>query len=148
MNRPFPAHPLEAVYMHWTSNPNREPGSPFATANGDDISSNTPEGVLRRLETWLRKNDIGGWDENGVADGAKTQPVVVEVMQQKAIVLTPVGRTMGPTSADWGNVIQNFDVKLWWQGKEYESLRLDFRTVVWSSEKRARRRKEKKGQVE
>ena len=129
MMKPFPTHPLDSVYMHW-HNKNREIGSPFATANGDDIGSNTPEGVIRRLETWIRKNDIG---EEG-----KTHPVVVEVMSEKAIVLTPIRRVVGPTSANPGDVIQNFDVKLWWQGKEYECLRLDFRTMRWSCEKRVR----------
>ena len=129
---PFPTTPLQAIEMNWRHHCPDD--VPFATANGQDISSNMPDGILRRLETWIRKNDAG-------ADG---QPVVVEVKGRKAIVLKPVQRRTGLASTMPGQVIQNFEVRLWYDGKEYEPIVLDLQTCVWDSEKRVR---VKKGQV-
>lgn len=138
---PFPKDAKTAVLIHWHNK--TDSNTPFATANGEDIGSNTPEGVLRRLETWLRKKDAG-------KDG---KCVVVEVKGQKAMVLKPVARREGHMmSGRPPQVIQNFEVMFWWQGKEYENLGLEFRTCVWDSpiEKRVRVKKsdrKKEGEV-
>lgn len=128
----IPVDAKTAVLIHWHNKTDNN--TPFATANGDNITSNTPEGVLRRLETWLRKNDAG-------KDG---KAVVVEVKGQKAIVMIPTRRREGYMASGCpAQVIQNFDVKLWWQGKEYENFGLEFLTCVWDSpsEKRVRVKK-------
>lgn len=128
----IPVNVKSALLLHWHNI--NENNATFATANGDNISSNTPDGVLRRLETWLRKNDAG-------KDG---KAIVVEVKGQKAIVLTPTARREGyMVSGCPAQVIQNFDVKLWWQGKEYDSCGLEFLTCVWDSpmDKRVRVKK-------
>jgi len=128
----FPTNPLNAVQMAWQTN--CPPGTHTATVNGDVISSNTPEGVLRRFETWLnRHTDIGG-------PGKEDTTVELAVRGVRCMVLTPTGRGWEEVSGFPPKVLQWFDVKLWWQGKEYDSLWLDYRTCVWEvKEKKVRK---------
>lgn len=123
---PFPTTPKQAVELNWRLG--AENGTPVAMVNGTKISSTTPEDVLRRLETWLRKNDAG-------KDG---QPIVLEVMGHKTMVLTPVERNFGLISCGPLQITQRFRVMLWYLGKEYENLVMDFQTCVWESEKKVR----------
>jgi hypothetical protein len=116
---PFPGSPHNAVLLNWHEP--WKPEAPMATVNGDDISSTTPEGILRRLETWLNRNG---------PDLAADAPVIVEVKGHRTIVLTPLRRDYGPVVSR-PTIIVNFDVKFWWRGKEYESLTQDLRTCVW-----------------
>ena len=119
---PFPGSPHNAVLLNWHEP--WKPEAPMATVNGDDISSTTPEGILRRLETWLNRH---GAD---LLQGDDKASVVVEVKGHKAIVLKPLRVEYGPVVGK-PELIVNFDVRFWWRGKEYESLTLDLRTCVW-----------------
>lgn len=130
---PFPTTPLQAIEMNWRLS--APVGTPIAMVNGTDkISSNTPEGVLRRFETWLKKHDAG-------ADG---KDVVLEVVGYRAIVLRPIGRTVvSRVSCVPGEIVQQFDVRLCYDGKEFENLVMDLQTCVWDAEKRVRKKKGK-----
>lgn len=123
----FPGSPHNAVLLNWHEP--WKPEAPMATVNGDDISSTTPEGILRRLETWLNKNgpdlmqdDTGRFTYDAV--------ITVEVKGHKAIVLKPLRVEYGPVVGR-PELVVNFDVRFWWRGKEYVSLTLDLRTCVW-----------------
>ena len=87
-------------------------GDSHGNVNGDVISSNAPEGVLRRFETGLnRHTDICG-------PGKEDVTVELVVRGGRCMVLTPIGR--GWEGIEWlsPKVLQWFGVKLWWQGKE------------------------------
>ena len=132
---PFPGSPYTAVLLNWHEP--WKPETPMATVNGNDISSTTPEGILRRLETWLNKR---GPD---LLQGDDKASVVVEVKGHKAIVLKPLRVEYGPVVGK-PELVVNFDVQFWWRGKEYESLTLDLRTCVWPLRgKREKKRKER-----
>lgn len=118
-----PRTPLGAISEAWTGK-NAGKGFPMAEVNGDVISSNTPRGVLKRFETWIRRHDIG-------AEGNEIV-VTLTVMGNKCIVLTPTRRRMiagcGMPVWKW---IQNFDVKLWNFDREYDCLTADLMTMTW-----------------
>ncbi len=61
----YPTTPLAAVRSHWTHSLEWKSGAgiPFGSANGESITSNSSLGVLKRLHTWLKRNDIGGEGE-------------------------------------------------------------------------------------
>lgn len=128
----FPISPIQAVTFHW-ANPNHKPGIPFATVTldgtgvKDEIGSGKPAGVLKRLETWLKKNDIGSEETLG-------RPVTVEVMGEKAMVLTPLVRRPQFVSGSCLRWCTEFDVKLWWLDCEYDSLVMDdFKVMIWEA---------------
>lgn len=111
--------PYKAVLEHWKST--RVPGSMMADVNGDDIGSNSPAGVLKRLKTWMKKHDAG-------KDGKQ---VVLNVMGHKTMVLTPISREEQWISGFPPQVIQRFDVKLWNGERECQGIDGEFQTCVW-----------------
>ena len=118
-----PRTPLGAIRGAWTGGNSRD-NHPIAEVNGDVISSNTSEGILKRFETWIRKHDIG-------AEGNEIV-VTLTVMGNKCIVLTPTRRRIsagcGMPVWKW---IQNFKVKLWNCDREYDCLTADLMTMIW-----------------
>lgn len=117
----IPRSPLEAVMLNASGLVPE--GETIASVNGQDISSNTPEGILRRLATWLKRNDVGGPKWSGNVD--------LRCHGKLTVRLIPKGRMVGGISEAPAMVSQWFDVRLFRNGREFESVNLDFRTCQW-----------------